>query len=98
MLLRRETVVAAMRHAHGQQVQPEAFELEDALGGRQELHLEAEGRAVLLVEFDQTLGAVQSDLLPAMPPERRVEAAVEAGALGEDDEVARERPGIVSGE
>ena len=65
-------------------MQPETFELEDALGRRQEFDLEAEGRAVFLVELHQTLGAVQGDVFPTMPPEGRVEALVEAVMDGEE--------------
>ena len=77
LLRRREAIGSSMRYAHRQQVQPEAFELENALGRTQELDLQTEGRTVLLVELNEALSPMQSDVVATMPPERGIGAAVE---------------------
>ena len=67
-----------MRHAHGHEVKPESFQLEDTLGGSEQLDLQAEGGAVLAIKVDHTLGAMQRDVRATMPPERGIRAFVKS--------------------
>jgi hypothetical protein len=66
-----------MGHTHRHEVEPESFQLEDTLGGGEQLDLKAEGGAVLAIKIDHALGAMQRHVRAAMPPERGIRALIE---------------------